>query len=222
MPEETAVKLENFFQTGTLYRFQKGELILQAEEEPQGIYFIEHGHVKIYSIRNSGESNMHIIYKGGELFPLIWAYRGKNLSVFYEAMDDVTVHRVGRQEFKDFSRQHLDISNLMQDYLATVFWIYANRVENLGLSRARDRVIYRLLFLIDRFGVKNQLGEVLIDLPITQQDMADSLKMIRETASREIEKLESQDIIAYRNHRIVILQPEKLRQELNNAKQEAK
>ena len=217
MPETATAKLKELFRAGTLLRFQKGEVIQHAGDKPGGVYYIERGFVKVYSIRNSGENNLHIIYKAGELFPLVWAYRGTNLSVFYEAMDDVTVRRVPVEEFTEFTHKHLDVANFMQDYLAMAFWVYANRVENLGLALARDRIIYRLLFLMQRFGVKNQLGEVMLDLPITQQDMADSLKMIRETASREIEKLENEGFLSYRKHRIVILQPDKLRQELSKS-----
>src|SRR3954451_15307106 len=112
MPDVATTKLKDFFQAGTLFRFKRGDVILLANEEPAGVYYIEQGHVKVYSIRNSGENNMHIIYGNGELFPLIWAYRGQKPSVFYEALDDVVLRCIGREEFKKFSRQDLDVSNL--------------------------------------------------------------------------------------------------------------
>lgn len=216
MPDPAASKVREFFLAGTLLRFQRGDIILQADEEPDGVYLIEKGFVKVYSILNSGENNQHVVYKAGELFPLLWAFERTQLHVFYEALDETEVRRVSKAEFRRFMANDPAVSAHLVERLAEVFWIYANRVENLGLARARDRVIYRLIFMMERFGKPNQLGEVIIDAPLTQQDIAESVKMIRETASREIEKLERSGILSYRNHRIVVLDPAKLRAELQN------
>lgn len=216
MPDPAATKVREFFLAGTLLRFQKGEIVMQADEEPDGVYLIEKGYIKVYSILNSGENNQHVIYKSGELFPLLWAFDRPQLHVFYEAMDETEVRRVSKSEFRRLMANDSVVSAHLAERLAEVFWIYANRVENLGLARARDRVIYRLIGLMERFGKTNQLGEIIIDAPLTQQDIAESVKMIRETASREIEKLERAGILGYRNHRIVILDPAKLRAELQH------
>lgn len=214
MPDSAASKVREFFRAGTLLRFSKGDIILQADDNADGVYLIEKGYIKIYSILNSGENNQHVIYKSGEIFPLLWVFDQPQLHVFYEAMGDVEIRRAGKEDFRRLITEDAGVANHLLGYLITIFRIYANRVENLGLSRAHDRVIYRLLCLMDRFGKTNQLGEVIIEAPLTQQDLAESIKMIRETASREMEKLESAGLITYRQHRIVILDPQRLRDTL--------
>lgn len=214
MTDEGLALIKDFFKAGTLQRFRRGEILLQAGTEPAGIYYLEKGFVKVYSIRKSGVLNLHIIFKTGEIFPLIWAFRGRPSQSFYEAMDDVTVRRLSRQQFRNLIFTHPAAARFMIEQLAELHWIYANRVENLELGKARERVVFRLVTLMERFGHLSRLGEVVIEAPITQQDIADSLNMIRETASREIEKLEQDGIIIYRNHNIVVTDPVRLKAQL--------
>jgi predicted transcriptional regulator len=61
-----------------------------------------------------------------------------------------------------------------------------------------------------RFG-KTTLKGTLIEAPITHQDIADSLNMVRETVSRTIEKLIAQNLIEQINHSFVLTDVVKLR-----------
>ncbi len=211
---KTSRQIAELFKSGTRLRYQKGEILLHAGDTPKGVYLIEQGYIKVYTIRNSGDLNLHVIYKPGEMFPLIWAYQGKYAPVYYEAMDDVIVRRCARESFRSLVFGDPAVAKLMLEDLAGYHWVYANRIENLELARSYDRVIFRLITLAERVGAGNNAGEVVLQAPVTQQDIADSLNMIRETASREIEKLEKQGLVAYRDHRLVITDLAKLRQEM--------
>lgn len=53
---------------------------------------------------------------------------------------------------------------------------------------ARGRIIAELISLAERFG-ESHGNRILIEAPITHQDIADSINMTRETASRALEQL---------------------------------
>ena len=67
-------ELANFFMTGRVTYAAKGEVVLRGDDENPGIHFVSKGFVKVYSINDEGEEYLHIIYKQGDIFPLIWAF----------------------------------------------------------------------------------------------------------------------------------------------------
>ncbi len=64
------------FSDGFLMHFTKGEVIIQGDEEPEGVYLIKSGFVKAYSISHDGHRNLLLIHKAGEFIPLPWALDG--------------------------------------------------------------------------------------------------------------------------------------------------
>ncbi|MBU6389024.1 Crp/Fnr family transcriptional regulator [Patescibacteria group bacterium] len=202
-----------FFQNGTTCIYKKGEVIVAAEREPAGVYLIESGYITVYSLTNQGEEKVRIIYKRGELFPFIWVFRGSLRPVYYQAMTDVRLKRVRRTAFLDFIRQDADLLSHALERTVSVLAAYADRVDNLGRTDAYSRVIHRLLTLADRFG-RPAGTRVTIPVPLTHHDIANSTNMTRETASRQLERLQKEKLITYRNRRLVLTDLEKLRDKL--------
>jgi CRP/FNR family transcriptional regulator len=87
--------------------------------------------------------------------------------------------------------------------LAQQFRAYSDRLDNLEFNKASDRVIYRLLFLASRFGIREG-NDIRIDLPITHEILANSVGLARESVSREAEKLEKANLIQRAGQNIVI------------------
>jgi CRP-like cAMP-binding protein len=94
-----------------------------------------------------------------------------------------------------------------------VIAIYTQRIQILEFRSARGRIIAEMLFLSERFGKPKGSG-ILIDAPITHQDISDSINMNRETASRALEKLIEEGLIGQTEHLFTILEPVKLREAL--------
>lgn len=207
--------LNDLFRASSKIQCQRGQVVLQAGDPPDGVYLITSGYIKVYSIRSTGDLSLHVIYKPGELFPLLWTYRGTNTNAYYEAMDDATLYRCDREQFLTMVFSHSEVAEIMLRQLSEVHWVLANRIENLELARARDKIVFRLAFLGQRFGRGQKSGQILIQAPITHKDIADSVSMIRETASRELEKLEKEGLIGYQDHKLVLLKPEELTAKLN-------
>src|SRR3990167_10660169 len=84
-PEDESIVAH--FSDGLLMHPGKGEVIIQGDEEPKGIFLIKSGFVKAYSISRHGQSSLLLIHKTGEFMPLPWALDGAHTTgIFYEAM----------------------------------------------------------------------------------------------------------------------------------------
>lgn len=204
------------FERGREFRYRKGEVILRAGDTPSGVYLIRDGFVKVYAITDEGTENLHIMYKPGELFPLIWVLLGAVREVFYQAAGDVALSRLPREEFVQAMQADAGLAVAVARQLAVQFDIHADRVENLEYNNAYQRVVYRLVALARRFGRREGQG-VVIAAPLTHQDIADSVNLARETASREIDRLGRKGLVDHRQHQIFLPDVAKLAAELGDA-----
>ncbi len=195
--------LSDHFKNGRSFRYHNREIILRAQEHPQGVYCVDTGFIRVYSITDAGEENIHIVYKSGDVFPLTWVFKDTVRNVFYEAMGTTRLFRLERDDFTELVKNKPPIARAILQQLTDQLNIYADRLDNLEYTSALDRVVYRLLFLAGRFGEKKD-GKVVIRLPLTHQHIARSVNLARETVSREIEKLEHQGLISRQKRLFVI------------------
>lgn len=212
--KNTLVKLlTEFFSQSKSYTYKKGEIILRPDETPSGIYIIEKGHVKVYSLIPDGDAKLHIIYTAGELFPLIWIFRDIRKNSYYEAMDEVMLRKRSKEEFLRFIKHDADLLFELLQSVIVVYDMHIDRVDTLESSKAYHRVIARLLSLAKRFGTQEE-QKVSIHAPITHKDIAHSINLRHETFSRELEKLKRKGLVKIQSNAIVITDLEKLQKEL--------
>lgn len=208
--------LTPLFRKFPLRRYEKGNIILRPDDPPTGLYYVIQGYIKEYSIADSGEERLHIIYKTKEVFPVMWALKGINNNVYYESLTDCTLYKATKKEFLEFIKTNNDALSEVIKQLVDYLDIFTERIDSLEISKSYHRLVSRLIDLSKRFGTKNGRA-VHFDLPITQQSLADSSAMTRETASRDFEELEKKGLVVYSEHTIIIKDIKKLEKELTTA-----
>lgn len=206
----------SLFESGKKIDYKKGEFIIRAGDRPQGVYCIIEGCVKAYTITDNGEENIHIIYRPGEIFPILWLFNGGVVNAYFQASSPVRVWRVARRDVLDLIKTDPAAQADMMTQAVSQLQLFICRVDNLLCRTARARIAYRLIFLASRFGLPVQ-GGTFIDMPITHHDIANSINLARETVSREIERLEDQGLVLLQNHRILIPDLDALRVEAGDS-----
>lgn len=205
--------IANFFAQLKPLKYKKGEIILRPDTINPGVNFIEKGHIKVYSITEEGNEKLHIIFKPGSLFPLLWVFKDIVRDVYYEALDDVILKKSEKDNFVNLIKNNSDATIELIYKILTTLDVYVDRIDELEYIKSYPRIVASLLTYSKHFGKKAGRG-VLIDVPLTQKDIAASANMTRETASREIEILIKKKIISYRRHLIVIRDLTRLKKEM--------
>jgi CRP-like cAMP-binding protein len=202
------------FNDGELIYFTTGQIIINGFDEPDGIYLIKSGFIKAYSISEDGQMNLLLIHIAGEFIPMPWALAGAHPSgLFYEAMTDVIVLRTSKDKLSTEMATNTWLSQEVLKQTVSIVTIYTQRIQTLQFRSARGRIIAELLYLAERFG-KTIGTEIIIYAPITHQDVADSINMSRETASRAFELLFDEGLVGQKDHLFTILDLTKLQLEL--------
>ena len=214
MNDKTKV-FEEFYGQFKTRNYKKGEMLIRADDDPQGIFYLTKGYVRQYTISKTGfELTLHIL-KPISYFPMVWAVNGTPNEYYFEALTAVEVGRAPRDEVVSFIKDKPDIifellSELIEDYAESL-----RRIENLVFSDAYRRVISVLIYISKHFGKENKNG-IIITHRFTQQDIATLVGVARETASNEMAKLEKKGLIKYIDHEIFIESIKKLNFELSS------
>src|SRR5476649_1118552 len=188
------------FSDGKLMQFSSGQTIINGLDEPEGVYLIKQGFVKAHSVSQAGQGNLLLIHEAGEFIPLPWALDGQHTTgLFYEAMTDVTVLRVSKDKLRSAMGHNSWLSQEVMKQAVNIITVYTQRIQTLEFRTARGRIIAELLNLAERFG-EGHGKEVFINAPITHQDIADSINMTRETASRALELLFEEGLMGQKDH----------------------
>ncbi len=200
-----------FQSSGRKLTFAKGEIILRAGDEPQGVYLIEQGIVKIYALSKQGEERIHLFYAEYDVFPLMWAFKQAVRNVYYETLEPTTLWVIPLETFREYVSKNPEAANRLLEQAVGLFRLYAGRIDNLLRPNSHDRIAHVLISLTSRFGVQTAPNEYTIDAVLTHQDIGSSINLTRETASRALERLKKNGVITYDDERrIVIKDMEKL------------
>jgi CRP/FNR family cyclic AMP-dependent transcriptional regulator len=203
-------KLKAFFYAHTRIQYKKGEVIIRPEDDPSGVYLIEWGFVKAYSITKYGEENLLLVRGSGSIFPLIWAFTGEHRSVSYEAMEETSLWRVGKAEYLEFLEKNPGILPIILDMAIEAYRLHSERVMTLSYRTARERIVSFLLVTSSRFGIERD-GVIEIMAPFRQTDIASSVNATRETTSRELNTLRKKGLLTNVNGHIGIVDAEGLK-----------
>lgn len=213
MSAASTKEFEIFYQQFTVRKYKKGEILIRADDDPQGIFCLKKGYVRQYTISKNGlELTLHIL-KPTSYFPMVWAINGTPNVYYFEALTAVEVGRAPRDQVVQFIKDKPSIifslmSGLLEDYAETL-----TRVEHLVFSDAYRRVISILLYIANHFGEPSKKGHV-VHHRFTQQDIATLVGIARETASNEMVKLEKKGLVKYIDHSMLFKDISLLEREL--------
>lgn len=203
--QTTDRSIATYFRDGELLKFKDKETIICDADQPEGVFLIKSGFVKAYSISPAGHNNLFFIHQAGEFIPLPWALDGAHATgLSYEALDKVSVLKVPKGNLRKAMGHDAWLSQDILKQAVEVIAVYTQRIQTLEFRSARERLISEILNLAERFGHKNG-KEVSINVPLTHQDLANSINMNRETASRTLGMLVEEGLISQSDHLLSIL-----------------
>lgn len=195
----------SFLQKYHVRKFSRGEIILVQGEVPKSAYVIKRGIVKTYNLTSQGEEKPIAFDIKNEMFPVAWIFgKAKYSQYYYEAFTDCEVYAVPMQEFIEFMKSNHDALYAMFEYFVGNHINYQMRVNALEQSKASAKVLHTVHFLALHFGRDLKDDMVEIQLPFTQQDLANFMGLTRETTGIELKKLQRLNVLTYRRQRYVI------------------
>lgn len=204
MKKDVQQILIDFFKKHRKIDFKKGDTVIRGDDDPSGVYYIVTGYVIMSSILEDGTEMAIHIFKPGSFIPMVWALGGVENSYFYKTLSHVETYKVQRSKLIEFLYQNpevlIDLTSRILVGLDGILYT----TKHLLNSNSIKKVAITMLVLTKRFGKYINQGEVVVDLPLTHQDIARFSGISRETASIAIEKLRKRGILSQKNKKFVV------------------
>src|SRR3989344_1488313 len=164
-------KLASFFSSYTKIKYKKGEMILRCEDQPQGVYFLKKGYVKMNTILPEGKDLTLNIFKPGTYFPMMWAIAHSKNAYSFQAMDATIVYRAPRDDVITFLlANNVELYDLTRRILIALEG-YLFNMEFLLTGNSLHRVTSAFCVLARRCNSEEQTLHVKISIPLTHQDI---------------------------------------------------
>ncbi len=179
--------------------FKKGETILLKGDKPKTLYIIDSGQVKAYNITSNGSERLVAIHQKGDGFPVGFGFGLiDKTEYFYEGFSGRAVIRlVPREDYLEHI--HNNVESMYSRQLKTTAQLLStlSRVDALEQTTAGDKVARTLLFMADQMGDILRSTHEKQSVSVTQQEIANSLGLARETVNIELKKLQALELIEY-------------------------
>lgn len=184
--------------------FSAGSTILYQGEAPRSACVLIKGVVRVFSISRQGDEQIVMFHVSGEFFPSSWIFgKSQGTLFFYEAMTDCEVVFVPRAELIKHMLSTPERMHALLDYFTTNYSALLIRVNALEQPKARDKLVYTLYYLCQRY-VRRATGKVKIPFTLTHQSLAGLVGLTRETTAMEMSKLKKEGVIAYKQQQYTI------------------
>jgi CRP-like cAMP-binding protein len=198
--------------SSTAIDFRRRRFIFRAGDEANALYTIARGRVKLCRVeKSSGREAVIDILSIGALFgeSALYSAAGlrENCAVAYENS------RLLRIPVGEFKRGMVE-SRELYDYTFRLIGQRRAQAERRVADFALDAIPARLEKLLieysGRYGVHEDGGGVLIDIPLPHREIASIVGSTRESVTVRLNALRREGVIDFVNRRILIKRPESL------------
>jgi CRP-like cAMP-binding protein len=189
-------------------RFERQEVVFHEGDPGDSVHLIDRGRVALRVTTPLGDTvTLRIMGPGavfGELALLDPAPRNATV-VALERTETLALHR---DRFDELRQRHPEVDRILLDSLvAEVRRLSIHLLEALYVPVPR-RVELRLVDLVHQYGM-DRSGPV--DIPLTQEDLAELCGASRTTVNRILRGLEDDGLVTVSRGHIVIPEPDRLR-----------
>lgn len=191
-------------------QYGKNELVISEGSILQDFIIVCKGSLKVFGYSNDGKEQIMYILTKGDFLGARNLIQDAKVNFNAQAIEDLVVCTMDRCQFQKllvrFPGISLKIINVLCDRLEKMESMF----RKISPKDVDSRVNMILLELSRKFGKKQDRG-MLVELPMSREEMANYIGVARETVSRKLMSLKDEGVIeVISNKKILILKEEAL------------
>ena len=197
-------------------KFSAGELIFGESEPCSGLYVIESGHVRIFKSSAGGREQVLAIDGPGSSIAELPVFDGGNYPASAQAVSDCMLLFFSKKDFHTLCLQHPEVALKVLRVVGARLRKLVGIIEELSFTTVRHRLAAMLVRLAKSSGQKGENG-VTITLPANNNELAAQIGTVRELVSRNLSRLQAENLIQMDGRAVTIVDLKKLESELESA-----
>lgn len=201
--------IEKIISIGHIHHYTANESIFFDKDILSSIYFVLEGTACLYKTHSNGQNKVIFILSKGELL-------NESLSdelpsaINCKAYNDCAILSIPKKDLLMLMQSDpILMENILSAFSKRIRRLYRQLKNSTSVIKMEKRLAAKLWKLSRDYGVPCKEG-VLINFPITITSLADFLGSYRETISRALKVLISNELVIYQNKYIIIPDPDKL------------
>ena len=189
--------------------FDEGETIYFSGERASQLYVVASGQVRLTQHSRAGKDVLLELLTPGEFFGTLAPGPEEQYGETAQAQVATCALTIGADDFRDLMRSFPQITLAVLDMTADRLQSAREMVRQLSAHPVEQRIATVLLNLAEKLGERRAEG-VLIQTPLSREDLAQMTGTTPETASRIMSQLQKDGLINSGRQWVAITDPEQL------------
>jgi CRP/FNR family transcriptional regulator, cyclic AMP receptor protein len=187
----------------------KKQFVFMEGDKRDAVFFIRNGVVKTFRVDENGNEQVLNLLQPGEMFPHVGFFDDGPYPSTAEAIQETQLLVIRLDDFNELLMEYPRIAIKVMKIMGHKITQLAKRIQEFISEDVQHRIIHTLL----RMAAKNisDDGSATIEMPITNQDLANMVGTSRETINRIFNQLKKEGIIEANRKRIYIPNVDELR-----------
>lgn len=192
--------------------YKRNDIIFFEEDTGKYMYIVKDGRVKISRLLPSGKEMILAFHQAGEFFGEMSLIDGGTSPASVTAVVSTTIYVMSGLDFQNIQSNPKINRALLRMLCGRCRDAWA-QIEVLTFHNADARIRTALYQLCEKRGVDID-GGTMIPMQLTHKELADITGISRETATRILSHLQSQNLVKVETRQFIIKDPERLVSEL--------
>ncbi|MBU8879400.1 Crp/Fnr family transcriptional regulator [Bacillus sp. FJAT-29790] len=207
--------IQYFIDKETVQKVKSGTLLFQEKDKVDYIYLLLSGSISLGRVHVKGKEFILKIINEEEILMEYQLFSPAPKYHFYaKAMSDCELFMIKREQFEAFILQEKARLSILTAWLSTRYLKAQMRCQDLIINGKKGGLYSILIRLCNSYGVRTNEG-ILIDMPLTHQELANLTYGTREVIQRMLKELRENEVISYDRNKFTIKNLGYLRKEVD-------
>lgn len=208
----TVAELKFLAQRAVPREYAAGELVFSEGEACTGLFIVESGRIRIFKSSVGGREQVLSIEGPGSSVAELPVFDGGNYPASVAAIDHARLFFISKQDFHSLCLVHPQVPLKVLKVIGGRLRQLVGIIEELSFTTVRGRLI-SLLIRLAKSGRKTARG-IEIQLPPSNQELASQIGTVRELVSRNLSRLQAEELIHMDAKTVTILDLQRLQAQL--------
>ncbi|MGG0716482.1 Crp/Fnr family transcriptional regulator [Robertmurraya massiliosenegalensis] len=196
--------IQEFIDKETIQKYKAGTILFNERDSVDHIFILLRGSVALGRVHMKGKEFILKILSGEELIIEYQLFKPQAKYHFYaKTFTDCEMLMIKRADFEDFVHSNQLVLNALSSWLSTRYLKAQMKCQDLMMNGKKGGLYSILIRLCNSYGVMTDEG-ILIDLPLTHQELANFTYGTREVIQRMLKELREKDVISYNQQKLTI------------------
>lgn len=183
--------------------FERKSLIYLPDDESDSVLLLVSGRVRIYHITPEGKEALLAFIDPGELFGELTVIGQTEREEFAETMEKSQIVKIPGDALRELMANNPDVTLGITKLIGLRRQRFERRLKSLMFQPNRDRLVFLLLELAERYAVPHPDGTAL-RIRLSHQEMANIIGSTRETVTVVLGELQQEGLLEIKRRQVIL------------------